>query len=40
MNALGLPIAANVGLVTTASLVVALSWAQAIAGVFGVNLSA
>ena len=40
VNALGLPIAANVGLVTTASLVVALSWAQAIAGVFGVNLSA
>ncbi|MGI9162045.1 MAG: PE-PPE domain-containing protein [Mycobacterium sp.] len=40
VNAIGLPIAANVGLVTTASLVVALSWAQAIAGVFGINLSA
>lgn len=40
VNAIGLPIAANVGLVTTASLVVALSWAQSIAGVFGINLSA
>ena len=40
VNAIGMPIAANIGLVTTASLVVALSWAQAIAGVFGLNLSA
>ncbi len=40
VNAVGLPIAANVGLVTTASLVVALSWAQSVAGVFGINLSA
>lgn len=40
VNAIGLPIAANVGLVTTASLVVALAWAQAIAGIVGINLSA
>jgi hypothetical protein len=40
VNAIGLPIAADVGLVTTASLVGALAWAQSIAGFFGINLTA
>ena len=35
VNAIGLPLAANIGLVTTASLVGALVWAQSIAGIFG-----
>lgn len=40
INAIGLPIAANVGLVTTASLVGALVWAQAVAGVFSYTVGA
>ena len=38
IDAIGLPIAANVGLVTTASMVGALVFAQAIAGVFGIAI--
>ena len=38
INAIGLPLAANVGLVTTASLVGALVWAQSIAGLFGITV--
>ncbi len=38
-NAIGLPIAADVGLVTTAGLVGVLAWAQAIAGVVGPTAS-
>jgi hypothetical protein len=38
INAIGLPLAADVGLVTTASLVGALVWAEAIAGVFGLTI--
>ena len=40
INAIGLPIAANIGLVTTASLVGALVWAQAVAGVFNYTVGA
>ena len=38
VNAIGLPIAADVGLITTASLVGVLVWAQGIAGAFGVDV--
>ena len=38
INAIGLPLAANVGLVTTASLVGALVWAQSFAGLFGITV--
>lgn len=37
---LALPIAASVGLVTTATLVGGLVWAQAIAGIFGITIGA
>ena len=40
ITALALPIAANVGLVTTATLVGGLVWAQAIAGIFGITVGA
>lgn len=40
INAIGLPIAADIGLITTASLVGGLVWAEAIAGVFGVTIGA
>lgn len=40
INAIGLPIAANVGLITTASLVGGLVFAQAIAGIFGITVGA
>ena len=39
VNAIGLPIAADVGLVTTASLVGALAWAQSLAGFVGINIT-
>lgn len=38
INAIGLPLAADVGLVTTASLVGGLVWAQSIAGLFGITI--
>jgi len=38
VNAIGLPIAANVGLITTAGLIVVLAWGQAAAAVFAPNL--
>jgi len=38
VNAFGLPVAANVGLVTTAGLVGALVWAQSIAPLFGLDV--
>ena len=38
VNAIGLPLAADVGLVTTASLVGGLVWAQSIAGLFGITI--
>ena len=40
VNAIGLPIAADVGLATTAGLVGVLVWGEAIAGLFGVPVSA
>ena len=40
ITAIALPIAADVGLVTTATLVGALVWAQAIAGIFGFTVGA
>ncbi|MBU3705362.1 MAG: PE-PPE domain-containing protein [Mycobacterium sp.] len=40
ITAIALPIAADVGLVTTATLVGALVWAQAVAGIFGLTIGA